>query len=287
MKKAFTLIELLVVIAIIAILAAILFPVFAQAKLAAKKTNALSNIKQINLGSVMYSGDADDMMMPKLRIGYGPGFGGDPEVAMPWDKLVYPYQKSYALVMVGEDTGTKYNTPYGKVRRSFAVADNAFRGVQVNNDWGGYGNHPAGWKAANSATAFPQPSDTVTFGQKFLQILSTDANAWKTQDWATGMSINSTRRDNMPASDNRAQYGEVANRYSEGSVWGFADGHAAFKKANGRAQDDGVLHGTIFPGYREGAYPNGNDPHWDKGISCFRYDWYADASNDSCPVPGE
>src|ERR1700761_8197879 len=59
--KAFTLIELLVVIAIIAILAAILFPVFAQAKLAAKKTADLSNLKQIGLGAMMYSNDNDDM----------------------------------------------------------------------------------------------------------------------------------------------------------------------------------------------------------------------------------
>ena len=61
-RRAFTLIELLVVIAIIAILAAILFPVFAQAKNAAKKTADLSNIKQIGLGTVMYAGDADDVM---------------------------------------------------------------------------------------------------------------------------------------------------------------------------------------------------------------------------------
>jgi prepilin-type N-terminal cleavage/methylation domain-containing protein len=60
MKKAFTLIELLVVIAIIAILAAILFPVFAQAKEAAKKTQCLSNNKQIGLALLMYGNDNDD-----------------------------------------------------------------------------------------------------------------------------------------------------------------------------------------------------------------------------------
>ncbi|MFN9897711.1 MAG: prepilin-type N-terminal cleavage/methylation domain-containing protein, partial [bacterium] len=61
MKKAFTLIELLVVIAIIAILAAILFPVFAQAKAAAKKAAGISNQKQISLGITMYGADNDDM----------------------------------------------------------------------------------------------------------------------------------------------------------------------------------------------------------------------------------
>jgi prepilin-type N-terminal cleavage/methylation domain-containing protein len=60
-NKAFTLIELLVVIAIIAILAAILFPVFAQAKAAAKKTADLSNMKQSALAAQIYSGDSDDV----------------------------------------------------------------------------------------------------------------------------------------------------------------------------------------------------------------------------------
>ncbi len=60
-KAAFTLIELLVVIAIIAILAAILFPVFAQAKAAAKKTSDLSNIKQMGTATVMYNNDYDDL----------------------------------------------------------------------------------------------------------------------------------------------------------------------------------------------------------------------------------
>lgn len=60
-RRAFTLIELLVVIAIIAILAAILFPVFAQAKVAAKKTADLSNMKQTTLGLLIYITDFDDL----------------------------------------------------------------------------------------------------------------------------------------------------------------------------------------------------------------------------------
>jgi len=69
-KRAFTLIELLVVIAIIAILAAILFPVFAQAKAAAKKAACLSNIRQVGMAALMYANDSDDVG-PCAGIGGG------------------------------------------------------------------------------------------------------------------------------------------------------------------------------------------------------------------------
>ncbi|AIE86352.1 prepilin-type N-terminal cleavage/methylation domain-containing protein [Fimbriimonas ginsengisoli] len=72
-RRAFTLIELLVVIAIIAILAAILFPVFAQAKAAAKKTQSTSNLKQTGLAWLMYNSDYDDTLM-RIRL---PGADAD------------------------------------------------------------------------------------------------------------------------------------------------------------------------------------------------------------------
>ena len=78
MKKAFTLIELLVVIAIIAILAAILFPVFASAKEAAKATACLSNLKQLNLATIMYTTDSDGVYP------YGPTFARGTDGAFPY-----------------------------------------------------------------------------------------------------------------------------------------------------------------------------------------------------------
>jgi prepilin-type N-terminal cleavage/methylation domain-containing protein/prepilin-type processing-associated H-X9-DG protein len=73
-KRAFTLIELLVVIAIIAILAAILFPVFAQAREKARQTSCLSNDKQIGLSFLMYSQDYDEQF--PLGFGYSAGTAG-------------------------------------------------------------------------------------------------------------------------------------------------------------------------------------------------------------------
>lgn len=89
--QAFTLIELLVVIAIIAILAAILFPVFAQAKLAAKKTVSTSNIKQISLATIMYSADYDDHIVPSQTDA---PTDTDHQNVVNWYNLVYPYLKS-------------------------------------------------------------------------------------------------------------------------------------------------------------------------------------------------
>jgi prepilin-type N-terminal cleavage/methylation domain-containing protein len=121
-KRAFTLIELLVVIAIIAILAAILFPVFAQAKEAAKKTAALSNTKQMGTALNMYLSDSDDRFPLGYRftpagnggtwrwnfsvstpIGWmGPAFAQGQEPRMTedrnhWSNTIQPYCKNYGL----------------------------------------------------------------------------------------------------------------------------------------------------------------------------------------------
>ncbi len=73
-KRGFTLIELLVVIAIIAILAAILFPVFAQAKDSAKQIACMSNMRQLGIAAKMYQSDSDDYWFPLMRYEPRPGF---------------------------------------------------------------------------------------------------------------------------------------------------------------------------------------------------------------------
>ncbi|HRK22451.1 MAG TPA: prepilin-type N-terminal cleavage/methylation domain-containing protein [Fimbriimonadaceae bacterium] len=96
-RQGFTLIELLVVIAIIAILAAILFPVFAQAKASAKKTATISNLKQQMLGLLMYAGDNDDTS--PWHYGYIQGFPAQVyHNDTTWINNTQPYVKNRPMI---------------------------------------------------------------------------------------------------------------------------------------------------------------------------------------------
>ena len=104
MKRAFTLIELLVVIAIIAILAAILFPVFAQAKEAAKKTACLSNMKQLGLGFQLYLGDNDDKVFYRSGSAFSRS-GNIPTTNLNrWWNLLMPYGKNKDIYKCNSDS---------------------------------------------------------------------------------------------------------------------------------------------------------------------------------------
>jgi prepilin-type N-terminal cleavage/methylation domain-containing protein/prepilin-type processing-associated H-X9-DG protein len=92
----FTLIELLVVIAIIAILAAILFPVFAQAREKARQSTCISNFKQINLAMQMYAQDWDEAL-PRIRNWELTTFCQPTSRSFTWKGMINPYVKSYAF----------------------------------------------------------------------------------------------------------------------------------------------------------------------------------------------
>jgi prepilin-type N-terminal cleavage/methylation domain-containing protein/prepilin-type processing-associated H-X9-DG protein len=128
-KKAFTLIELLVVIAIIAILAAILFPVFATAREKARQISCASNLKQLGLGFIQYVQDYDE----KFPCGI---YDTSPWVIYlgnGWAGAIYPYEKSTGVYKCPDDptqpipagTGTNESYPV-----SYALNFNLTRGVQ-------------------------------------------------------------------------------------------------------------------------------------------------------------
>ncbi len=98
-KTGFTLIEMLVVIAILALLAAILFPVFARARENARRSSCQSNLRQIGLGLLQYSGDYDDKL---VRAWYGSGSGSysggsNATDRYKWMDAIQPYVKSEQL----------------------------------------------------------------------------------------------------------------------------------------------------------------------------------------------
>ena len=109
-KKGFTLIELLVVIAIIAILAAILFPVFAQAREKARQTSCLSNLKQLGTACQLYVDDYDETFPKNYIIGTAAGDPNNPydlwtfnqvwdanNVGRSWGGCIFPYVKNMKL----------------------------------------------------------------------------------------------------------------------------------------------------------------------------------------------
>lgn len=101
-KKAFTLIELLVVIAIIALLAAILFPVFSQARAKARQTACLSNLKQIGTAFRMYTQDYDGYFAQAMDNYAGSANWGERS----WQAKLYPYTKSRQVYICPSARGT-------------------------------------------------------------------------------------------------------------------------------------------------------------------------------------
>lgn len=149
-QTGFTLIELLVVIAIIAILAAILFPVLAQAKAAAYKAQCLSNLKQLGTALTIYLGDSDDRLPDrrdlKTSLGYRPWTSWPPsDPRSGWAALVLePYLKNKDIwschgtstTVLGETVQVKQQTDAATTRYWMWRFDRTDDPVPLDNFWG-------------------------------------------------------------------------------------------------------------------------------------------------------
>ncbi|MGV3617466.1 MAG: prepilin-type N-terminal cleavage/methylation domain-containing protein [Fimbriimonas sp.] len=131
-RKAFTLIELLVVIAIIAILAAILFPVFAQAKLAAKKSADLSNTKQQGTAMQIYLADNDDVLPSAY---YYPNDTSSAGGYVHWSGVLMPYIKNLDIfVSPGDQLGGMAPTNFSTATNNRGKGVPAGQTPQTNGD---------------------------------------------------------------------------------------------------------------------------------------------------------
>ena len=199
-KSGFTLIELLVVIAIIAILAAILFPVFARAREKARGNTCLSNIKQLTLGFLMYANDYDERFPGCLSGWYN----------LPtWRSAIYPYTKNLQIFQcpsrpnAGIPSWPAIEYPPGTTTAGFPASYGA------NADTGYEGTAPCGLSGGVYQAQIAKPAET-------LILIETNNSHFPYIGQGAGQACNN-----------------IAAVHSGVGNYGFCDGHAKGMKPTG------------------------------------------------------
>jgi prepilin-type N-terminal cleavage/methylation domain-containing protein/prepilin-type processing-associated H-X9-DG protein len=230
-KKGFTLIELLVVIAIIAILAAILFPVFAQAREKARQTQCASNLRQLGLGAMMYAQDYDQRYVPWWGDGVQKGLG--------WSSILMPYVKNEQL----------FSCPSDPIKRG--IPKNPRRSYTMNGDWYSPDNRGLSRSYTTDKGAGPpiggyleteveQPAATIMFCDRW------DPNNFL---YGQGWSVSASECHLHPGKGNMG-----LNNHMDGTNFCMADGHTRWLKRTTAnmwrriKQPDGDVQDT---GYKE------------------------------------
>jgi len=243
--SGFTLIELLVVIAIIAILAAILFPVFSRAREQARKTACLSNMKQIGTALMMYAQDWDESL-PFYRPPCWAGRRAQPGDGLYWPEQLYPYIKNWDV----------YRCP--SASQEWEIWSNCYPGAAgrpQNNHRNNYGFHEEiaahilcdGVSMADNAgkdlgrlTSLTNPSETVVIADCWRNIIT--AFAFAPPSWivvsvafANGPTYNPSDGLTcgcLPTITDINRASEKMSRHTGGAIIVFADGHAKWYKAD-------------------------------------------------------
>lgn len=200
-RRGFTLIELLVVIAIIAILAAILFPVFARAREKARQSSCLSNVKQIALSTMMYSQDYDERMPLKyFTTGVSGAIkypGGNSSAHSIWPLPVYPYINNIQI----------FNCPSYSFKWSGNYSGTSAYGISDYID-------------GAALADIDEPAATILTADTFTE--------------EDGMSYRISRTISLtPGGKVRAA---VSDRHNGGANFGFCDGHAKWQSVPWESQ---------------------------------------------------
>lgn len=212
-RRGFTLIELLVVIAIIAILAAILFPVFAKAREKARQTSCLSNMRQLNTAFLSYGQDYDEKL-PGMPFGQAKPGGGS---YWPWE--LWPTVPAGAPTEGWARVYTVALQPYMKNMQLLQCPSDS-----EGDRWSGGGGMSYGYNEYmyNSGYGYvklgatPRPSQTLIHTETFASGII--------NDWDTGGPDNG---DGM----SRVRYGgwnPWAAHHNDGQNAGYLDGHAKY-----------------------------------------------------------
>lgn len=228
-RKAFTLIELLVVIAIIAILAAILFPVFAQARESARRASCLSNTKQIGSAVMMYLQDYDETFALNLYRIAGPGI-----TVFSFYDAHMPYIKNQNVITCpSEPTSQNWTTFFQQCGIPFRPPSPpnftyfAYNGNYCIFQHGSNNNLGIGTRPARSIASVPRPADQSIFYDGYL-----------------------TCRFNSPINDPGPPTVKPP-RHHEGVNVTYGDGHSKFQKARRNVQGRWVVAGGPYDGRQE------------------------------------
>ncbi|MGC8669153.1 MAG: prepilin-type N-terminal cleavage/methylation domain-containing protein [Chthonomonadales bacterium] len=211
-RYGFTLIELLVVIAIIAILAAILFPVFAQAREKARAVSCLSNSKELGLATLMYIQDYDEMVVP--RYAACPSTGPVNTSQKLWTGLIQPYVKNQGIYLCPSARDTKYGEVWAD-RGPLSQGQNATQGGWYYPSI----NPPCGQMILQRLPEIQKPAITVMYSDSWSGPTSAGYRGYLARNDAVnvpGLSITDRHQDGL----NITLYDGHSKRFATKAVLG-------------------------------------------------------------------